>query len=69
VWQYINEKSEGRGFNLESFDIRYETDPIRVGVDHGGRFPTSIWVAIFRPAAASEESSPWGLSLWTVVVL
>src|ERR1700680_4794252 len=24
----------------------------------GGRFPTSIWVAIFRPAAGSEESSP-----------
>src|ERR1700761_5969402 len=24
----------------------------------GGRLPTSIWVAIFRPAAGSEESSP-----------
>src|SRR5579862_8182702 len=24
----------------------------------GGRLPMSIWVAIFRPAAASEESSP-----------
>src|SRR5580704_13664647 len=24
----------------------------------GGRLPTSIWVAIFRPAAGSGESSP-----------
>ena len=31
--EYINEKSEGRSFNLESFEIRHETDPNRVVVD------------------------------------
>ena len=31
--QYINEKSAGRGFNLEAYEIRHETDPNRVVVD------------------------------------
>jgi hypothetical protein len=33
IREYINEKSEGRRFNLESFAIRHETDPNRVVVD------------------------------------
>lgn len=31
--QYINEKSEGRGFGLESYEVRRETDPNRVVVN------------------------------------
>jgi len=31
--EYINEKSAGRGFNLESFEIRHEADPNRVVVE------------------------------------
>jgi len=33
IREYINEKREGRRFNLESFDIRHETDPNRVVID------------------------------------
>jgi hypothetical protein len=33
IREYINEKGEGRRFNLESFGIRHETDPNRVVVD------------------------------------
>jgi hypothetical protein len=33
IREYINEKSEGRRFNLESFVIRHETDPNRVVVE------------------------------------
>ena len=33
ICEYINEKGEGRRFNLESFEIRHETDPNRVVVN------------------------------------
>jgi len=33
IREYINEKSDGRRFSLESFGIRHETDPNRVVVD------------------------------------
>jgi hypothetical protein len=33
IREYINEKGEGRRFNLKSFGIRHETDPNRVVVD------------------------------------
>ena len=33
IREYINEKGEGRRFNLESFAIRHETDPNGVMVD------------------------------------
>jgi hypothetical protein len=33
IREYLNEKGEGRRFNLKSFEIRHETDPNRVAVD------------------------------------
>ena len=33
ICEYINKKGEGRRFNLESFEIRHETDPNRVVVN------------------------------------
>jgi hypothetical protein len=31
--EYINEKGEGRAFNLDSFEIRHDTDPNRIVVE------------------------------------
>jgi hypothetical protein len=33
IREYINEKGDGRRFNLESFGIQHETDPNRVVVE------------------------------------
>jgi hypothetical protein len=55
IREYLNEKGEGRRFNLKSFEIRHETDPNRVAVD-----------LLIGPKGAEQDRKP-GTQLLLIV--